>query len=258
MATAGACFMKPLVNLAWFVLLWIAILAAIVGFFVTVGYGSLLIPAYVALALVYWALVVRGVEGRKAIAGEKLTSTLMANEQKLGEAIQFRLCALLSRRLVVAATGSRIILVRRPLLGGFTMKDYQWKDLHDADLSENVFPKLFGSRLSFSIRRDGQGETEDRLVIDGIDGRLASQIYSTAQDQEQAWEEKRRVRTMEETRASSGGITLGGYPSTPGADNTRGSVLDELERAKKLLDAGVISDAEFNEIKSKILSRQAF
>jgi hypothetical protein len=36
------------------------------------------------------------------------------------------------------------------------------------------------------------------------------------------------------------------------------SALDELERAKKLLDAGVVSDAEFNEMKSKILSRQAF
>jgi hypothetical protein len=34
--------------------------------------------------------------------------------------------------------------------------------------------------------------------------------------------------------------------------------VDELERAKKLLDSGVISDVEFNEIKSKILSRQAF
>jgi hypothetical protein len=138
------------------------------------------------------------------------------------------------------------------------MKDYQWKDLYDADLSENVLPKFFGSRLSFAIRRDGKGATEDRLVIDGIEGRLASQIYSTAQEQEQAWEEKRRVRTMEEARATSGGITLGGLPSAPGAGNTGGSTLDDLERAKKLLDAEVISDAEFNEMKSKILSRQTF
>ena len=250
--------MKPLTSLAWFVLLWIAALGAIVGVAATVGYGLMLIPAYVALALTYWALVVRGVEARKATAGEKLTSTLMANEQKLCDAIQFRLCALLSRRLVVAATSSRIILISRPLLGGFTMKDYQWKDLHDANLSENVFPKLFGSRLSFAIRRDGEDATEDRLVIDGIEGRLASQIYSTAQDQEQAWEEKRRVRTMEEARASSGGISLGGYPSTAAGGNAGGSALEELERAKKLLDEGAVSDAEYNEIKSKILSRQAF
>jgi len=250
--------MKPLANLAWFVFLWVTVLLVVGGLVATAGYGWWLILGYAALALAYWALVLRGVEARKARAGEKLTSTLMSNEQNLGDATQFRLCALWSRRLLVAATNSRIILIRRPLLGGFTMKDYQWKDLYEADLSENVLPKLFGSRLSFAIRRDGKGETEDRLVIDGIDGRLASQIYSTAQDQEQAWEEKRRVRGMEESRATSGGITLGGYPSGSGAGDAKGSTLDELERAKKLLDAGVISDAEFNEMKSKILSRQAF
>lgn len=248
--------MTPLTNLIWFALLWAGLLAAVVVTVATVGYGPVLIPAYVALALAYWALVIRGVDARKAIAAEKLNSTLMTSEQKLGEAMQFRLCALWSRRLVVAATGSRVILISRPLLGGFTMKDYQWKDLHDANLSENVLPKLFGSRLSFAIRRDGVGEVEARLVIDGIDQRLASQIYAAAQEQEQAWEEKRRVRTMEEARASSGGITLGGYGATAGGANE--SALDGLERAKKLLDAGVISDVEFNEIKSKILSRQAF
>jgi hypothetical protein len=250
--------MKPLANLFWFVLLWLAVLAGIVGLIVTVGYAWVLISAYSALAVVYWALVVRGVDVRGARASEKLASTLMGNEQKLGEAIQFRLCALLSRRLLVTATNSRMILIARPLLGGFTMKDYQWKDLHDAKLSENVLPWLFGSRLSFAIRREGEGRIEDRLVVDGIEGRLASQIYTAAQDQEQAWEEKRRVRTMEEARASSGGITLGAFPSDSGGGNAGGSTLDELERAKKLLDSGVISDAEFNEIKSKILSRQVF
>ena len=249
--------MTPLINLVWFILLWAGLLAAVVAAVATVGYAPVLIPAFLALVLLYWALVIRGVDPRKRIAFEKLNSTLMTSEQKLGEAIQFRICALWARRLVVAATGSRVILLSRPLLGGFTMKDYQWKDLHDAKLSENVLPKLFGSRLTFAIRRDGVGETEDRLVIEGIEGRLASQIYAVAQEQEQAWEEKRRVRTMEEARASSGGITLGGYPA-PAAGSANESALDGLERAKKLLDAGVISDAEFNEIKSKILSRQAF
>jgi hypothetical protein len=63
---------------------------------------------------------------------------------------------------------------------------------------------------------------------------------------------------MEEARASSGGISLGGYPGNGGAAAAGTSTLEELERAKKLLDSGVISDVEFNEIKSKILSRQAF
>ena len=44
---------------------------------------------------------------------------------------------------------------------------------------------------------------------------------------QQAWEEKRRVRTMEEARASSGGITLGGYPGNGGGVGGV-STLDEL------------------------------
>jgi hypothetical protein len=150
-----------------------------------------------------------------------------------------------------------VILIERPLLGGFTMKDYQWKDLHDATLSENLLPNLFGSRLTFAIRRDGQEQVEGVVVADGLEQRVASRLYTAAQEQEQAWEEKRRVRTMEEARASSGGITLGGYPGNGGGVGGV-STLDELERAKKLLDSGVISDVEFNEIKSKILSKQAF
>jgi hypothetical protein len=245
--------MTPLANFIRFVLLWIVLaVAAVVG----LGWWGLGIVA--AVGVVYWLFVIRGGETRKAKAVEKLMSTLMTNEQKLGDAIQLRLCALTSRRVLVAATSSRVILIKRPMLGGFSMEDYQWKDLHDATLAENVLPNLFGSRLVFSIRRDGQEQVEGTIVADGLDARVAARLYTAAQDQEQAWEEKRRVRTMEEARASSGGITLGGYPSGGAAAAGSASAVDELERAKKLLDSGVISDVEFNEIKSKILSRQAF
>jgi hypothetical protein len=245
--------MTPLANFARFVLLWLAILVAA---FLGLQWLGILVVA--ALGLLYWFLVVRGSEARRATALEKLASTLMTSEQNLGDAIQLRLCALTSRRLVVATTTSRVILIKRPLLGGFTMEDYQWKDLHDATLSENLLPNVFGSRLTFSIRREGQTEPEGKIVADGLDARVASRLYTAAQDQEQAWEEKRRVRTMEEARASSGGITLGSYSGAASAGAPGGSALEEIERAKKLLDTGAISDAEFNEIKAKILSRQAF
>lgn len=246
--------MTPLASFVRFALLWIAVTAAAV---VGLGWWGLAIVA--GLAFVYWLFVVRGLEARRTKALEKLTSTLMTSEQKLGDAIQLRLCALTSRRVLVAATSSRVILIKRPLLGGFTMEDYQWKDLHDATLSENLLPNVFGSKLSFAIRRDGQEQVEGTIVADGLDARVAARLYTAAQDQEQAWEEKRRVRTMEEARASSGGITLGsGHPLNAGTAGASASALDELERAKKLLDSGVISDVEFNEIKSKILSRQAF
>jgi hypothetical protein len=243
--------MTPLANFARFVLLWLALFLA-----ASYGFAWWAIAVVGVVAAVYWAFVIRGSEERKAKTVEKLASTLMANERKLADAMQLRMCALTSRRLLLAATSSRVILIERPMLGGFTMRDYQWKDLHDATLSENLLPNLFGSRLTFSIRRDGQEQVEGVIVADGIEQRVASRLYTAAQEQEQAWEEKRRVRTMEEARASSGGITLGGYPGNGGGGGA--STLDELERAKKLLDSGVISDVEFNEIKSKILSKQAF
>ena len=70
-------------------------------------------------------------------------------------------------------------------------------------ITRHVLPNVFGSRLSVDIRRDGQAETEDHLLIDGIERRAASRIYAMAQEEEQAWEEKRRVRTMEEILGTS-------------------------------------------------------
>jgi hypothetical protein len=243
--------MKPLVNLTQFLLLWAVVFAA--GFALR-PYG---VVVALLLVVLYWALVIRGSHARSLITAEKIRSTLMANEKKAAEAIQLRVCSLLARRLSFAVTSSRVILIKRRLFGGFTMRDYQWKDLHDATLSENMFPGLFGSVISFAVRRE-DATVGDRLTIDGIDRDVAARVYSISQEQEQAWEEKRRVRHMEEVRASSGGITMSAYPSNTSSGGAPVSALEELERAKKLLDSAVISDAEFNEIKAKILSRQAF
>ncbi|HEV7432595.1 MAG TPA: SHOCT domain-containing protein, partial [Steroidobacteraceae bacterium] len=68
---------------------------------------------------------------------------------------------------------------------------------------------------------------------------------------------KRRVRDLEELRARSGGIQLSAglvgaaTGSGPGglSDSTR-----RLQEAKQLLDNKLISDAEYESIKAKILS----
>ena len=71
---------------------------------------------------------------------------------------------------------------------------------------------------------------------------------------------------MEEKRAKSGGVFIG-QGSNPiqsinsAADNQnkqqqgKADIADELFKLKKLLDEGVLSDVEFQEMKSKILSR---
>jgi len=208
----------------------------------TFGVGLVVFP------VIFWLVVIRGSEERAETARKKLDSTLMKDEQLIADAIQNRIAALLVRRKFVAITNSRIITIERSWLGGFRMGDYQWKDLHDVRLEENILPNIFGSRLNFMAGTNGA-----QLNIDNIPSAVASRIYSHAQAEEQAWEEKRRIRAIEEARASSGAVSISGFAGRGHAQES--SVLDELVKAKALLDSGVVSDAEYHEIKAKILSR---
>ena len=70
---------------------------------------------------------------------------------------------------------------------------------------------------------------------------------------------------MEEKRAAAGGIMIG-QNTSPSVSTGMGSqenqnttpkidLADELLKLKKLLDEGIISDAEFQEMKSKLLAK---
>lgn len=193
-----------------------------------------------------------GAEGRAEKAAASLRTTLMRDEELFAEALQHRVFALWGRRASIAITNSRVLLVERGLLGGFKMQDIQWKDLIDARIEQNVLPDYCGSNLAFSnsSRRVGP------MSIDGVESSVASDIYGKAQSEEQAWEEKRRVRAMEETRAAAGGVVVHTAAQAPVAAAASGGnrMLEEIEKAKRLLDMGAISDAEYQEMKAKILS----
>ena len=235
--------MSPIAQFFALIAVWLAggAVTLAIGWY---GAGFLVLPA------VYWALVLRGSEERARIADQKLQSTLMKHETVIATGLQLRMGALLARRLLIALTSSRVVVVSRSLLGGFTMTDHQWKDLHDATLSENILPGILGSKLSFAVAPGRNPVSVNALASDA-----AARIYAHAQSEEQAWEEKQRVRGLEEKRASSGGVIVG---ATGAAGGNGGSMLEDLDRAKKLFDSGAISDAEYQEHKSKILNRQAF
>jgi|LauGreSuBDMM15SN_2_FD.fasta_scaffold112131_2 hypothetical protein len=228
--------MGGVIKLIQFIVIWIVLLAG------TVGVGLLLIPLY------YWLVFVGGA-ARVEKAQQKLESTLMKGETVLASGLQQRLFALFSRRQLVAITSSRLIEISRSVLGGFDMRDYQWKDLRDATMSENIIPNVFGAKLGL-VSRSGFGT----ITIDGLPSPIASTIYSHAQAQEQEWEEKNRIRDLEEKRASSGAAVLnvGGYGNQRQDD---GDVFVQLEKAKRLFDTGAISDAEYQELKAKIISK---
>jgi preprotein translocase subunit YajC len=202
------------------------------------------------MAATYWLIVIRGTDERTEKARQKLSATLMRDDKVISSAIQNRIASLFKRRELVAITNSRFISINRSLFGGFTMRDYQWKDLHDVKLAENILPAIFGSSLSFVTATDSAG-----LRIDGIPSDVASAIYTHAQSEGQAWEEKLRIRELEEKRAASGGVHV--HSAAPGAASglPTASIMEEIAKAKALLDAGAISDAEFQEIKARVLSR---
>ena len=143
------------------------------------------------------------------------------------------------------------------------MLDYQWKDLKDAQISENIFPAITGSTLTFTFQANSEEPIEVYPEIE-----IASAAYRHSQQEEQAWEEKRRIRDMEEKRAKSGGVFIGQASNPTQSSNSvtdnqnnkqriKVDIADELLKLKKLLDEGVLSDVEFQEMKSKILSRNS-
>lgn len=202
------------------------------------------------IPLAIWAaLVFLGAEERAQKARATLKSTLMTGEQIVAEAVQHRVFALFRRRIVIAITSSRILTVQRGLLGGFKMADMQWKDLKDVRLEQNILDALCGSNLAFDSLLLGH----PGLIVDGVPCEAATAMYAKAQYEEQAWEEKRRVRGLEETRAASGGVMIGSADGAGGGGSDR--MVEEIRKAKELLDAGAISDTEFQEMKAKILGR---
>ncbi len=201
-------------------------------------------------AATYWFFVIRATDERTEKARQKLQATLMKDEKVISSAIQNRIASLFKRRELIAITNSRFISINRSLFGGFTMRDYQWKDLHDVKLAENVLPGIFGSSLRFITGTDPAG-----LHIEGIPSDVASAIYTHAQSEGQAWEEKRRIRELEERRAASGGVHVHSGAAGAAGGPPAASIMEEIARAKDLLDSGAISDAEFQEIKARVLSR---
>ncbi len=235
--------MRGLLNIFLLIIMVLALLVLAASSLV----AGLLIP-------LYFVLVFAGASRREAKVKTKIEAMLLPGETVVAGVIEYRAMALFRRRVSLVITNSRMISVRRKVLGGYRMIDRQWKDLSDAQMDENIFPALFGTELSFSFLEPSGG----KLAVAGGSPDDAAEIYKFSQSQEQAWEEKRRIRSMEENRSFSG-INLGGLFQAAGMASDvspTDAIANEINNAKSLLASGVVSDAEFQEIKSKILSRR--
>lgn len=193
-----------------------------------------------------------GTDAQLAKPLAELRAVLIPGETLEAFAIQRRWFALTHRRALLAATSGRLIVLTRKLLGGFDVTTIRWQDLEEVTLHVGVISAelaLRAGRASDLASLGAQGS--QRLQFKGLRKQQAQAVYRICQTQDQAWREKRRVRELEELRARSGGIQVTSGPALlPGGADA----VQRLAQARQLLEAKLITDAEYEAIKAKIVS----
>jgi len=186
---------------------------------------------------------------------EQLRSVLIPGETLDAWAIQMRLFALSHRRLLVAATSGRLIVVTRKLLGGFDVTSIRWQDLEEVTLRVGMLSADLALRAGKATDLASLGaQGAHSVAFQGLRKAQAQAVYRICQAQDQAWREKRRVRELEELRARSGGIQVMSGAALGGAGGAGDDAVRRLQEAKRLLDAHLIADAEYEAIKARIVA----
>lgn len=198
----------------------------------------------------------------QAIAAE-VAAMLMGGEEILYIAIQSNRAPTLhalgvGKRQAVVATSHRLILYLPTLLGALKFVDVPWMDVKHVHMDQGWLGTGF---LAETV--DGR-----QLQVPYLDKEQAKRLYSIAQQMEETLREPRRQRELEETRARMGGTFIGVptpapippapapvtlTPATTPAAATEDPVA-KLAKAKTMLDNGLISQEEYDTLKTKILS----
>lgn len=186
---------------------------------------------------------------------EHLRSVLIPSETLEAWAIQRRIFSLSHRRLLLAATSGRLILLTRRLLGGFDVSDIRWQDLEEVTLRVGTFGADLLVRAGRATDFASQGnQGSQRFEFKGLRKDQAQSVYRICQAQDQSWREKRRVRELEELRARAGGIQVTQGPGNYAGAAGQPDAVRRLQEAKQMLDEKLITDSEYEAIKAKIVS----
>jgi hypothetical protein len=185
-----------------------------------------------------------------------LQGLLTSGETLEAWAAQRRLFALRHRRALIAATSGRFISLERRLVGGYESADIRWQDLKETRISAGILAADL-TLIAESPSDLNIGSEVNRVwTFVGLQKDQAQAMYRICQQHDQVWREKRRVRELEELRAKSGGVQIGGPAAYGGADAgaAESEPVRRLRQAREMLEAKLISDAEFESIKAKIVS----
>jgi hypothetical protein len=190
-----------------------------------------------------------------------LQGLLTSGETLEAWAAQRRLYALKNRRVLIAATSGRFISLKRRLFGGYDSADIRWQDLKETRISAGIIAADLILIAQSSSDLNIGAEVNRVWSFEGLHKDQAQAMYRICQQHDQVWREKRRVRELEELRAKSGGVQISGQPAyradgpdAAGAAGAESEPARRLRQAREMLEAKLISDAEFETIKAKIVS----
>jgi len=186
-----------------------------------------------------------------------LRGLLTAGETLEAWAVQHRLFALTHRRACIAATSGRFISLNRRLLGGYESADIRWQDLKETRISAGMLAADLTLVAQSSSDLNIGSEVNRVWTFAGLCKDQAQSMYRICQQHDQVWREKRRIRELEELRAKSGGVQIGGGQGGYAGADSAGAESEparRLRQAREMLDAKLISDSEFESIKAKIVS----
>jgi hypothetical protein len=198
-----------------------------------------------------------GIEPGLESAFSTLRGLLTAGETLEAWAVQHRLFALTHRRACVAATSGRFISLNRRLLGGYESADIRWQDLKETRISAGILAADLTLVAQSSSDLNIGSEVNRVWTFAGLRKDQAQSLYRICQQHDQVWREKRRIRELEELRAKSGGVQIGGTQGAYSGADPSGAESEparRLRQAREMLDAKLISDAEFESIKARIVS----
>lgn len=180
----------------------------------------------------------------------KVNELLTRDEVVEYMAVQKKLVVNLSPDAIVL-TNRRFILVQPKMLG-MSFVDFPWREVDNVHMSE----QMVGATITCKTT------TGKFVSLDSIPKRQARRIYAYAQQVEEQAYEKRQQVELEKLRASAGGVVLhapsAAAPPVPppiAAAPVADDPMQVLGKLKQLLDAGLISQDEFDAKKTDVLAR---
>ncbi|MCC4609343.1 PH domain-containing protein [Xanthomonas campestris pv. zinniae] len=180
----------------------------------------------------------------------KVSELLTRDEQVEYIAVQKKMVMNLSPDAVVL-TNRRFIVVY-PTLFGMTFRDFPWREVLDVHMSE----QMLGATI---MCRTTQGTPAS---IDSLPKKQARRVYAYAQQVEESAYEKRQQLEIDKLRAAAGGVVVhapgahgAAVPSQASAVPATDDPVQVLSKLKQLLDAGLVTQDEFDAKKTEVLAR---